>query len=232
MPSSAPRVLNSLNTLSQNLDSSVRRVPFVPSQAPRIKLPGMTVDQTINLWAAIGTWCAAAGTVAAATVALLLARRAEKVKLKTWVGYTLVTNSPEEFISFSVTNRGERPVTITELVFRVRHHRKRYQRVGDAVEAVLRSLVGRHPNPKRYRSVGLLWQGLHLPRKIEHGESVSFNVDFTEWVDAMREGVLHDIPEKDWKTLRALIVTSVGHKEVVEVDRHAMERLCPEADSA
>ena len=57
--------------------------------------------------------------------------------MKTWVGYTIVPNSPGEFISFVVTNRGERPVTITELVFRVRHHRKRYQRVGDAVEALL-----------------------------------------------------------------------------------------------
>ena len=57
-------------------------------------------------------------------------------------------------------------------------------------------------------------------------------MDFATWVDAMREDVLHDILEKDWKTLRALIVTSVGHEEVVKVDGDAVERLGPEADSA
>ena len=71
-----------------------------------------------------------------------------------------------------------------------------------------------------------------LPHKIEHGDSATFRMDFATWVDAMRGGVLRDIPEKDWKTIRALIVTSVGHKEVVELDRDALERLRPEADSA
>ena len=175
----------------------------------------MTVEQTINLWAAIGTWFAAAGTVAAATIALWLARRAEKVKLRAWVGRRFIAPSslPKEFISFEVTNCGERPVMITELVFQVGRRSRRNQ-----------------------RRVGLLpadgWTPQDLPHKIEHGESASFRMDFATWVEAMRGDVLHDIPEKDWKTIRALIVTSVGHKEVVEVDRDAVERLRPEADSA
>ena len=175
----------------------------------------MTVDQTINLWATMGTWFAAAGTIAAATIALWLARRAEKVKLRTWVGRRFLAPSspPKEFISFEVTNCGERPVTITGLVFR----------------------VGRHPRRHR-RQVGLLpaggWRPQDLPHKIEHGDSASFRMDFATWVDAMREGVLHDIPEKDWRYIRALIVTSVGHEEVVELDRDAVERLRSEADSA
>ena len=183
--------------------------------SPRLKLPGMTVDQTINLWATIGTWLAAAGTVAAATIALWLARRAEKVKLKTWVGRRFIapSSSPKEFISFEVTNCGERPVTITALVFR----------------------VGRYPRRRR-RQVGLLpaggWKPQDLPHKIEHAESALFRMDFATWVVAMREDVLRDIPEKDWKTIRALIVTSVGHDEVVYVDRDALERLRPEADTA
>ena len=57
-------------------------------------------------------------------------------------------------------------------------------------------------------------------------------MDFATWLDAMREGVLRDIPERDWKTVRALIVTSVGHEEVVPVDPDALERLRPEADTA
>lgn len=57
-------------------------------------------------------------------------------------------------------------------------------------------------------------------------------MDFATWVVAMREDVLRGIPEKDWKTIRALIVTSVGHDEVVYVDRDALERLRPEADTA
>lgn len=174
----------------------------------------MTVDQTINLWAAIGTWFAAAATVAAATIALWLARRAERVKLRTWAGRRILvpSRSPKEFISFEVTNCGERPVTITGIVFRVGSRSRR-----------------------RRRQLGLLpvggWRPQDLPHRIEYGESASFNMDFATWVEAMRNDVLRDIPEKDWKTIRALIVTSIGHKEVVEVDRDAVERLRPDSDS-
>ena len=57
-------------------------------------------------------------------------------------------------------------------------------------------------------------------------------MDFATWIEAMRGNVLQDIPEKDWNTIRALIVTSVGHEEVIELERDAVERLRQAAASA
>lgn len=179
----------------------------------------MTGDQTISLWAAIGTWFAAAGTVSAATIALWLARRAAKVRLRAWVGRRFVAPSApgrslKEFISFEVTNCGEKAVVVSELVLQIgRRSRRNQLRVGLLPEGG--------------------WRPQDLPQKIEHGQSASFSMDFATWIDAVRENVLHDVPPKDWKTIRALIVTSVGHVEVVKLDRDALERLRrPAADPA
>ena len=171
----------------------------------------MTIDQPIDFWAMIGTWFAGAGTLAAATVALWLARRTEKVELRVWAGrrFLVPTSSPQEFISIEVTNCGERPITVTGLVFR----------------------AGRPSLRRDRRQVGLLpedgWKPQDLPCKIEYGESVSFRMDFAVWAEVVREKVLQDIPRKDWKTVRVLIVTSVGHTEVVALDRDAWEQLMP-----
>lgn len=167
----------------------------------------MTIDQTIDLWAALGTWFAAAGTVAAATIALWLARRAERVRLRAWVGrrFKAPATSPKEFISFEVTNCGERPVTITGLVFRAGRRRRHRRQVG------LLPIGG--------------WKPRDLPYRIEHGETASFRMDFAVWVDAMRDNILQGIPESDWKATRALIVTSVGHEELVVMDGDTLARL-------
>ena len=50
-------------------------------------------------------------------------------------------------------------------------------------------------------------------------------MDFAVWVDAMRDNILQGIPESDWKATRALIVTSVGHEELVVMDGDTLARL-------
>jgi hypothetical protein len=47
---------------------------------------GMTLDQKIQIWVAVGTWVAGLATLAAVIVALRLAKQVEKVKLKVHVG--------------------------------------------------------------------------------------------------------------------------------------------------
>ena len=53
----------------------------------------------------------------------------------------------------------------------------------------------------------------------------SFQMDFSVWAKAMRDKILKDIPESEWKTTRVLIVTSVGHEEVVAIDGDALAQL-------
>ena len=53
----------------------------------------------------------------------------------------------------------------------------------------------------------------------------TFRMDFAVWVEAMRDNILQGIPENDWMATRALIVTSVGHEEIVAIDADALARL-------
>lgn len=72
----------------------------------------MTLDQKIQVWMVIGTWLAGIGTLAAVIIALHLARRSERIRLKVHVGHRVVVigdGSPfQEHVSISVTNLGER----------------------------------------------------------------------------------------------------------------------------
>src|SRR2546427_6631611 len=76
----------------------------------------MTLDQKIQIWVAVGTWFAGLATLAAVIVALRLAKQVEKVKLKVHVGLrelVMGDGSPyQEYLVISVTNWGERAVTI------------------------------------------------------------------------------------------------------------------------
>ena len=57
-----------------------------------------------------------------------------------------------------------------------------------------------------------------------------FEMDFSVWAKDMRDKVLRHIPEKDWKTIRVVIVTSVQYEKVIPLDPFAKERLLnPEA---
>jgi hypothetical protein len=54
---------------------------------------GMTLDQKIQIWVAVGTWVAGLATLAAVIVALRLAKQVEKVKLKVQVGLRELASS-------------------------------------------------------------------------------------------------------------------------------------------
>ena len=79
----------------------------------------MTFDQKIQLWNAIGTWVAGIATFCAVIVSLHLARRVEKVRLRTRVGIRQMFQGDgtpgQELLEFHITNLGDRPVTVVSL---------------------------------------------------------------------------------------------------------------------
>ncbi|MGH9622655.1 MAG: hypothetical protein ACRD45_23480 [Bryobacteraceae bacterium] len=89
----------------------------------------MTLDQKIQIWVAIGEWIAGIGTIAATVVALYLAKRAEKLRLKVRVELMQVVMSDgtlfQDHLGIDVTNAGERPVTIDTIGWAVGKGKKR-----------------------------------------------------------------------------------------------------------
>lgn len=163
----------------------------------------MTLDQKIQVWVAIGTWVAGLGTLAAVIVALYLARRVEKVRLKAHVGLMEVVlgdGSPfQRHLGIGVTNLGERPVTINS--------------VGWAIGKLKRRRFAMQPLYGPYTD--------QYPIELAHGKSANFMVSFLvlpNWLKEFASGFVKDLSDKSLKTLVVQIHTSVGH--VVEVHPH------------
>lgn len=66
----------------------------------------------MQLFGVAGTWVAAFGTIGAVIVALFIAGRVEKVKLRINLFVGKVQNSNQEYFVVTVTNLGVLPVTI------------------------------------------------------------------------------------------------------------------------
>ena len=165
-------------------------------------------DETIQLWGVVGTWFAGIGTLAASVVALWLARRVEKIKLKAHVGLgvTFGNGSSQDCLNFNVTNLGERPVTIVSLGWRIGKRKNRKF----AIQPLTQSSFDQYP------------------KKLEYGESASFMVFFSErpnWMEKFSNDFIEDISDKTIKTLRAQIHTSVGHTKDVIPARSLLEKL-------
>ncbi len=160
----------------------------------------MSFDQYIQVWNTVGTWFAGIGTCIAVAIALWLARRAEKVRLKCYVGHGLLIGGGDakEVLRFHITNIGERPVTIDSVGWR----------------------IGRGKN--RLHAMQLRSSPDELPKKIEYGETVSFRIDFSDWIEEFCKKILQDKPVK---TLRAQIHTSIGYTENVKPERNLLDKL-------
>ena len=167
-------------------------------------------DQWVTVLTAAGTWAAAIGTIAAVSVALLLALRSEKVRLKASVGCKLVIagdgSQPTRCLLTRVTNVGERPVTILSTGWR----------------------IGRWKSERfciHSPSTTSQWK---FGAKIEHGETAQFMTDFEEspnWMSEFASGFVKDGSNKSLKTLRAQIHTSVGHTLDVRPERAFLKEL-------
>ena len=169
----------------------------------------MTYDQKIQLWALVGTWFSGLATIFVAFVALHLARRSEKMRLKAYVGLRLLVSpgiSAEECLQISVTNSGERPVTIDSIGWCIGKRKNRRFAI-----QILSSI-----SPHQY------------PKKIAHGERAQFILDFRESPNWMKDFVtqfVHDVSDKSIKTLRSQIHTSVGHSIDIVPEQSLLEKL-------
>ncbi len=155
-------------------------------------------NETFQLLSVIGTWLAGIGTLVASAIALWLARRSEKIKLKAHVGLRLIVGNgnSQECLNFNVTNLGERPVTINGIGWRIGKRKNRRT----AIQILSQS------SPHQF------------PKKIDYGETASFMVIFSEcpnWMQEFSKDFIKDLSEKSIKTLRTQIFTSVGHIEDV-----------------
>ena len=75
----------------------------------------------IQFWSMVAAWLGAIGTTSAVIVSLWLASRAGRVRLKVKVeAYSLEGNTEPQAIIWSVTNTGDRRVTIEQVGFRIR----------------------------------------------------------------------------------------------------------------
>jgi hypothetical protein len=170
----------------------------------------MTLDQKIQVWVAVGTWIAGLGTLSAVIVALYFSRRVEKVRLKVHVGLREVIlgdGSPfQRHLGISVTNLGERPVTINSVGWAVG---KRKQR-----RFALQPVSGPHTNQ---------W-----PIELAHGKSANFMVSFLaipNWPREFATGFVKDLSDKSLKTLVAQVHTSVGQTVEVHPEKNLLEEV-------
>ncbi|MCY4101377.1 MAG: hypothetical protein OXF46_10735, partial [Rhodobacteraceae bacterium] len=176
---------------------------------PKILSPmiPMTLDQTIHLVGALGTWVAGVGSLAAVIVALWLARRSSRVRLKCRAGIRLLIEQgiSKEILSFSVTNVGERPVIITNIIS---SNGKGKNRI-DAV-MLLDSKSAQYNTPLAY------------------GQNAHFYIDLSDKTDFITQFTKDFIqPEIGRKvnTLRFLVHTSVDHIEKVIPQKSFLDRL-------
>ena len=161
----------------------------------------LTFDQWIQVASAAGGWLAAAGTIAAAWVALHLARRGEKVRLnaRAFIAKRFEGTGGDIRDSFLVTatNVGQRAVTISCWAWCVGRGKSQF------------NLVSK-------RSMGMT--------KIEHGEQATFDTDLTEpdyWRRIARD-LVQDSGAKSFKKVRLEIYPTVGSAVPVVVDQDVL----------
>ena len=170
----------------------------------------MTLDQKIQVWVAVGTWFAGIATAAAVLVALYLANRVEKVKLKAYVGIRELfrgDGSPaEDHLVINVTNHGERRVNINSVGWAVGKGKQR--------RFSIQSVAGAYS--KQY------------PLKLEYGEDASFMVSFVlvpNWEREFATRFVRDLSDKNLRTVVAQIHTSVGQTIEVKPESGLLEDL-------
>ena len=159
---------------------------------------------------AVGTWLSSIGTIAAVIVALYLARRTERVRLRIQVGLRVMIvgdgSPPEDHLSIEVTNLGERPVTINSVGWAIGKRKQR--RFG------FQTLSGHHSD--------------QYPAELQHGKTARFMVSFRatpQWMTDFARGFVKDLSDGSLRTLAALVNTSVGQTIEVKPEKELLQKL-------
>lgn len=166
-----------------------------------------TADQWIQVANVAGTWLAGLATLAAVIVSLWLARDARRVRLQVQCdlfgdmrGRAIQTR----YVAFRVTNRGERPVTIIGVGWR----------------------IGGGPWPWQWRNRRYSGQDVaggknSVPLRLDHGDKGDFAVELSRgpwlsfFMDYVRDDPLH--------TLRGYVETATGKMVLVRVGARVQE---------
>jgi hypothetical protein len=159
----------------------------------------------------LANWFAAAGSLAAAAVALYLANRAAKPSARVSVGHRIIvgpgsTKPYPEFAVFRVVNTGDRPIRIIQIGWKAGLFRKRYAvQMYDAA------------------------QSSKLPIDLSHGQEASWYVPLSAseepWLEYFAKGMLTPRYRIALWTLRAQIYTSVGHVFEARPEEGLLKRL-------
>ncbi len=170
----------------------------------------MTLDQKIQIWNAIGTWFAGIATFLAVLVSLYLARKAERLNLKVSAGIRLIfegDGSPaEENVGITVTNLGDRPVIINSIGWKIGK--------GKEARYCIQPVTGKYTH--------------QYPKQLAHGEQCTFLVSFKitpDWKLDFANGFVKDLSNKNLKSLRAQVHTSIGQTIEVMPDSSLLEKL-------
>jgi len=170
----------------------------------------MTVDQQIQIWNAAGTWIAGLATFAAVVVSLYLANRSNKVHLKVYAGLRVIFagdgSPPEEHLNISVTNLGDRPVTINSVGWAIGKGKKK--------QLCIQTVSGRYTN--------------QYPIELAHGKEANFKVSFLNtpnWAKDFMDGFTKTPTDKHLKTLDVLVYTSVGQIIKAKPEKGLLELL-------
>lgn len=156
----------------------------------------LTLDQWISVFAAIGTFFAA-------LVALYLARRSERVRLRVVVGYRLIVTEgsaeTQEVVAITITNVGLHTVFIQSIFWSSslwKYGRSAYQKESD------------------------------MPRKLEHGESTVITTEFTQHRNPLQELISNlKITKTSLRFLRLLVVTTIGDVKKIKPEKNLLKKM-------
>ena len=160
-------------------------------------------------WEFINTfagWFSAVGTFIVVVVALYLANRSLRPKANPWVGHRITIgphgNEPyPEFIVFGIVNKGERPITISQIGWKVGVINKRH-----AIQLYDESMSSK------------------LPIKLDYGEEatwyVPLNLRDQPWIEDFSNGMLMPRYRISCFTLRGQFSSSIGHMFSVKPERN------------
>ena len=152
------------------------------------------VWEMINSFA---NWFAAAGSLAAAGVALYLANRAGKPSALVTIGHRIVIGPGSkkpypEFALFKIANTGDRPIRVVQIGWRMGLFRKRF-----AVQMYDES------------------QSSPLPVELSHGQEATWMIPLNArdepWTEYFSKGLLLPHYRTALWTLRGQFFTSIGH---------------------
>jgi hypothetical protein len=167
----------------------------------------------LSLLNTIGTWLASIATVSAVIVALYLARRDAKIKLKIHVGHRILITPGEkgrpDYCSISITNIGFRKVTINNIGWKVGLYKKRF-------------------------AVQTLWPfplNSPLPVQLDDGQEAKYLIPFQaqgnypNWIDDFSKDFLNPNIWLSANTLKLQVSTSLDKTFEVKIEKGLREKL-------